>query len=691
MAADDNDKLLRAVELENAKSMSSTHERHQQDLLAAKLQVEQMSAELTRSLAMFRATLDATSDGILATDADGNVTALNDRYLSLWRLPPDVQKQTNHHQIVEICAKQFANPQAYLKRHKEIYTTAPEESHDVLELSDGRVIERSSKPQIVKGRIVGRVWSYRDITERRKFEEGRLRLAAIVESSDDAIVGKTLEGIITSWNQAAERIFGYSPQEIIGKSVTVLMPPDRVSEEPGIIQRIKRGERIEHYETVRQRKDGTLLHVSLTVSPIKDDHGRIIGASKIARDITDRVRTNEERAKLLESERAARLEAERISTMKDEFLANLSHELRTPLNAILGWSQLLTIGQMSPDEITAGLQTIERNARAQTQLIEDLLDMNRIISGKIRLDVQLTNLAKVIQAAIDSVRPSAEAKGIRLREILDPLASPVSGDPNRLQQVVWNLLSNAIKFTPKGGKIDVLLQRVASHIEVIVHDSGAGIHHEFLPHVFERFRQADSSTTRKHGGLGLGLSIVKQLVELHGGTVRAESGGEGQGATFTVSLPIAPVRTTNNREHPTTPKNGVIDCEEFDLNGVKVLVVDDEPDARELIRRVLDHCGAKVLLAANSTEAWAIVTTQKPDVIVSDIGMPEIDGYAFIRSVRALPAAEGGKTPAVALTAFARSEDRTRAMIAGYQIHIAKPIEPHELLATVASLAGRVQ
>jgi PAS domain S-box-containing protein len=691
MAIEDEDKMLKSVALQNANSILAARQRTEQELLETKAELEGKTEELAQSLALVRATLEAATDGILATDGNGKVTGVNQRYAELWNLPREVQERRDHRRFAESCSLQFVDPQKYLNRLEEIYAAAPQESFDVLELADGRIIERTSRIQFVDGQNVGRVWSFRDVTESRKLEEGRLRLAAIVESSDDAIVSKTLEGKITSWNQGAQRMFGYTADEILGKSVTILMPPERVDEEPGIIERLKRGERVDHYETVRKRKDGTLLHVSLTVSPIKDDDGRVVGASKIARDITDRVRTAEERAKLLESERNARLEAERISTMKDEFLANLSHELRTPLNAILGWSQLLASGQMSPDEVKTGIQTIERNARAQTQLIEDLLDMNRIISGKIRLDVQLTDLGRVVHAAIESVRPSAEAKGIRLRAIVDPRAEPVSGDPNRLQQVVWNLLSNAIKFTPKAGRIDVLVQRVNSHLEITVHDSGVGIHPDFLPYVFERFRQADSSTTRKHGGLGLGLSIVKQLVELHGGTVRAESKGEGEGATFTVALPLAPVRQDESREHPSTRRNGTIDCGEFDLKDVKVLVLDDEPDARELIRKVLAHCGAEVILAGTATEALELLKQHKPRVIVSDIGMPEIDGYSFIRSVRGLPSADGGRTPALALTAFARSEDRTRAMIAGYQIHISKPIEPHELLATVASLAGRVE
>ena len=346
---------------------------------------------------------------------------------------------------------------------------------------------------------------------------------------------------------------------------------------------------------------------------------------------------------------------------------------------------------MEDEEVKEGLETIERNARIQTQLIEDLLDMNRIVSGKVRLDVQRMDLASVVEAAVNSIQPAADAKGIRLRKIIDPLAGPIAGDPGRLQQIVWNLLSNAVKFTPKGGKVEVLVERVNSHLEITVNDSGFGIKPEFLPHVFERFRQADASTTRQYGGLGLGLSIVKQLVELHGGNVRAKSAGEGLGATFIVSLPLAAVHGDEKREHPTSRNRPALECEDINLDELRVLVVDDEPDARELIKRVLLQCNAKVTTAASAAEGLKILQAEKPDVIVSDIGMPEKDGYQFIREVRKLSASDGGRTPAIALTAFARSEDRTRAMLAGYQVHISKPIEPQELIATVGSLAGQIR
>ena len=421
-----------------------------------------------------------------------------------------------------------------------------------------------------------------------------------------------------------------------------------------------------------------------------------IGAGRVAilfKDITVAKRAEREREQLLEAERAARGEAERASSMKDEFLATLSHELRTPLNAILGWSQILRTGGADAADVAEAVDVIERNARAQTQIIEDLLDMSRIISGKIRLDVQEVDLEGVVRAAIETVRPAAEAKNIRILPVLDPLAHPVSGDPNRLQQVFWNLLSNAVKFSPKGGRVQVLLKRINSHLEVDVIDTGEGIEPQFLPFVFDRFRQADATTTRAHGGLGLGLAIVKQLVELHGGTVRAKSGGKGQGTTFAVMLPVTVLHPDPDpepvRRHPRGDGATVDPAACAKLRGVKVLVVDDEPDARGLVRRLLSDCHAEVSVAGSAAEAMRRLEQDVPDVLVSDIGMPGEDGYALIRRVRELTDADGGDVPAIALTAYARAEDRVKVLTAGYHMHLAKPVEPAELITVVASLASR--
>jgi PAS domain S-box-containing protein len=391
-------------------------------------------------------------------------------------------------------------------------------------------------------------------------------------------------------------------------------------------------------------------------------------------------------------------EAQEVNRLKDEFLATLSHELRTPLTAVLGWTRLLGTGQLDEATHQRALETIERNAQSQVQLIDDILDVSRIIRGKLRLNVRPAELAPVIEAAVDSVRPAAEAKGIRLQVVLDPRAGPVSGDPDRLQQVVWNLLSNAIKFTPKDGRVQVLLARVQSHLELTVSDTGQGIEKKFLPYVFDRFRQADPSTTRTHGGLGLGLAIVRHLIELHGGTVTVESEGAGQGTTFKVSLPLMivhqPEFTSKGgeraaaAEHPTAGGHLPLECPP-ELEGLRVLLVEDEPDSREMLVVVLTQCRAEVRAVSNAADALSQLEQWLPDVLISDIEMPGEDGYALIRKVRGLPPERGGRIPAAALTAYARAEDRMRALLAGFQLHVPKPVEPAELAAVIASLAGR--
>ena len=399
----------------------------------------------------------------------------------------------------------------------------------------------------------------------------------------------------------------------------------------------------------------------------------------------------EERKVLLENERQARAEAERTSQMKDEFLATLSHELRTPLSAILGWAQVLRRGSRDPADLQRGLQTIERNARAQAQLIEDLLDMSRITSGKVLLDMQNVAPAPFIDAAIDTVRPAADAKNIRIEKTYADVGT-IAGDPARLQQVIWNLLSNAIKFTPAGGAVTIELAQDAGQVSITVRDTGAGIKPEFITHVFERFRQADASTTRRHGGLGLGLSIVKHLIEQHGGTVRAESAGEGMGASFTIELPAAaPAASPAKSARAMMIKTPAPHTGEFtlrDLSGVNVLVVDDDRDARELIFRILSDCQATVRIAGSAREAVDAMRASPPDLLISDLGMPEVDGFELLAWVRQLGRDHGGEAPAVALTAFARSEDRLRALEAGFSAHISKPVEPSELIAVVASLVG---
>jgi PAS domain S-box-containing protein len=510
-------------------------------------------------------------------------------------------------------------------------------------------------------------------------------LAKVVESSDDAIISKDLNSIITSWNPAAERIFGYTAAEAIGKSIRMIIPAELQSEEDIVLAKIRAGERVDHYETIRQRKDGDKLAISLTVSPILDDTGRVVGASKIARDVTERQRLERENARLY-------VEARDANRMKDDFLAVLSHELRTPLNAIVGYSRLLRGGMLEGDQVERALETVERNSRWLTQIVEDVLDVSRIISGKIRFDVRPVELPPVIDNAIATVLPAAEAKGVKLQMLIDPRAPVVSGDADRLQQVVWNLLSNAVKFTPRHGRIQVRLERVNSHVEIVVSDTGAGIREDFLPHVFERFRQGDTGPTRKTGGLGLGLAIVRHIVEMHGGTVQALSEGEGKGSTFVVRLPLQIVQTaatpTEKREHPLTASGAPLPALQ-DLSGVRVLAVDDEADSRGLLRVVLESAGATVTTAASAAEALGLLASSPPDVMVADIGMPEMDGFDLIKHVRMLPNPAAAQVPAAALTAFARSEDRTKALQSGFEMHLAKPVDPGELVASVATLVRR--
>ncbi len=568
MATSDEDLMLRSVALRNANSIFRARQAAEEELRQNVKALQLKNHQLAQIIDSLRATLDATSDGILVTDLNGDVSNFNAPFASMWGVRNEAVLSLD-----DIVQTKIVDPQSFLRRTQEINSWSPADSLDIIALRDQRTILRESRRLVIDGQTVGRVWSFRDISAARQADAGLT-----------------------------------DPQQ------------------------------------------GMLM---------------------------------------LAAERAARTEAERVNMLKDEFLVTLSHELRTPLSAILGWSQVLQMGSTSQQDLAEGLEAISRNARAQTQLIEDLLDINRIVSGKVRLDVQHVELAKVIEAAVSSVQPVLDAKSIRLLTIVDPLAGPVSGDPHRLQQIVSNLLSNAVKFTPDQGRIEVLVQRVCSHIEITVNDSGQGIAEEQLPHVFERFRQTDASTTRRHGGLGLGLSIVKQLVGLHGGDVTVRSDGLGRGTTFVVVLPLAAVRDAAIGEHPASTYLRDPNHAPVELEGIQILVVDDDRDARDLIKRVLMQFNASVITAANANDGLRLLQETRPDLLVSDIGMPEKDGYQFIREVRLLPAAQGGKTPAIALTAFTRSEDRTRAMISGYQIHMAKPIEPHELVATVASLARR--
>ena len=513
---------------------------------------------------------------------------------------------------------------------------------------------------------------------------------------------------IVQWNHWMEEHSGKRAQDVIGNNLLELFPElverrvDRhykwaLEGQVRVLSQALHGYLIS-MPVVAAEHGYTQMQQAVRISPLSHE-GRVIGTLTIIEDVTERVAREAElqsqieaRTRLLASEKLARSEAERANRLKDEFLATISHELRNPLNAILGWAHMMRLGKLTPANVERAIETIYRNAKSQAQLVADLLDVSRIISGKLRLDVQTVDLSSIVNAAMDSVRPAVEAKGIQLQTMLDPAAGPISGDADRLQQIVWNLLTNAVKFTPKGGKIQVKVQRTDSHAEIVVSDSGVGISKEFLPYVFDRFRQADASTTRIHGGLGLGLSIVRQLVDLHGGSVSVHSEGEGKGATFTITLPFVGVTSNQNEAEPVYPiqSEEVIPFEGLpSLQGVKVLVVDDEADTRELICEVLKECGSEVIMSRSVAEALDALEQHHPDILISDLGMPDEDGYSLISKIRALPAERGGQIPAAALTAYARAEDRMRVLRSGFQFHLPKPVDSAELVTVVASLAGR--
>ena len=666
------------------------------DQLFAIGQAEMRARDLREQLSI---ALDASSLGTFHCDMPLGKMVLNDQCKAHFWLPPDAEIDFDGFYSI-------LHPDDRVRTRNAVEDSVRRgKSYDI----EYRAISPEGKVRWV--RATGRAYynekneplrfdgTTQDVTERKNAEselaETQDRFKAMANSIPQLAWMAKPDGWIFWYNDRWHAYCGSTPEQMEGWGWQSVHDREKL---PSIIAKWKAavvsGQPWEDTFPLRRHDGEFRWHLS-RAQPFRDASNNVVLWFGTNTDITEERNRAEEREALLKSEQSARAEAERASRMKDEFLATLSHELRTPLNAILGWSHLLRRdghNESDRDTLQEGLTVIERNARMQTQLIEDLLDMSRIISGKVRLDVQTVNPCAVIEAAIETVTPAAAAKGIRLQKVLDGSAGPISGDPNRLQQVVWNLLSNAIKFTPKGGRVQATLERVNSHIEITVTDTGNGIAPDFLPHVFERFRQADGSTTRRYGGLGLGLAIVKHLVELHGGNVRVKSPGEGQGSTFTVDLPLVVVHrehTEEKRVHPRTPQFSPLEENCTSLQGLKVLVVDDEPDARSLIKRLLEECKAVVFTAGSAAEALPIIERDQPDVLLSDIGMPETDGYEFLRQVRALGSERGGKLPAIALTAFARSEDRTRALLAGYLVHVAKPVEPHELIATVASVGGR--
>ncbi|MFO0579929.1 MAG: ATP-binding protein [Polyangia bacterium] len=516
----------------------------------------------------------------------------------------------------------------------------------------------------------------------------------IADSIDDcAVFCVDPDGRVASWNQGAARIFGYEEAEIVGKPVACLAAPE--GDQDTVEQELRSAEREGRARNERWhlRKDGSRFWASETAIALRDPAGTLRGFAKVCCDRSGWKRAEQEQQQSLLREREARKQAEDASRLKDEFVATVSHELRTPLNAILGWTDILVSQKVDARVTGHAIEVIRRNAKAQKQLIEDLLDISQLIAGKLRLDVRPLAVDPIVRAALDTIRPAAHAKSIQLRELLDPDAGWVLGDASRLQQIVWNLLSNAVKFTPKGGQVAVLLRRRHSAVELSVSDTGKGIDPEFASSLFERFRQADASLTRSYAGMGLGLALARHLTELHGGTIRAESAGVSKGSTFILTLPMSPLQT--DEADPDAAEEGPLLDEEavtrlHSLLGLRLLIADDDADSCEFLAFLLRQRGATVHIARSAQEALEKLQQELPDLLISDIGMPQEDGYALIQKVRALPPERGGLTPAIALTAHGRAQDRIRALVAGFHSHVVKPVKPAELIVVVAQLTGRL-
>jgi PAS domain S-box-containing protein len=530
-------------------------------------------------------------------------------------------------------------------------------------------------------------------------------LRVTLSSIGDAVITTDVEGRVTFMNRVAEALTGWTQDEAMGRSLPdifqILNEESRQPVENPALRTLSAGATVGlANHTILIAKDGSECPIDDSAAPIRNEQGEVVGTVLVFRDISERKRMELEREQLLAAAQAAQKEAEQANRLKDEFLATASHELRTPLTAVVGWSRMLRTGKLDAENSARAVESIERNATLQTKLIDDLLDVSRIITGKLTLDRRPLEIAHVVSDAVNTVRPAADAKNIAIETSFDAEAEPVLGDANRLQQVLWNLLSNAVKFTPKNGRIEVALQRVNSEVQVSVGDSGEGISSEFLPYVFDRFSQGDGKSTRSHTGLGLGLAIVRQLVELHGGTVKAHSDGPGRGATFKLRLPVLSINLVPGSKSALSDStltgarvtDGLsIECSPR-LDGVRVLVVDDDSDTRQMLKAVLSECHADVITAASVAEAIKEIEQRKPDVLVSDLGMPEHDGYELIKQVRKTESADNAaRVPALALTAYAKAEDRVRALAGGYQVHLAKPVEPAEFVLVVANLAGRVQ
>jgi PAS domain S-box-containing protein len=666
-------------------------------------QAEQAQRELARRYEqhtrLFDGIASTTPDFIYIFDLQGNFLYANRRLLEVWGKTFEQAIGRSLHELgypdwhAEMHLREIAQ---VIRTKQPIRGTVPFTGgsgiHGIYEYIFTPVLGGDGEVELIAG-------TTRDVTERDRTEvalrEGRESLEIALMASETGTFRFDLtRAKFVVFDESLRRLVGLSSStkvEDVRDFLALIHPEDLPRVAPAFDRTLGEGVDFEMEFRVLLPDGGTRWLFD-RAKVVRDGAGKPLYIVGACTDITRRHRSEQAREALLEAERTARAEAEQASRLKDEFLATLSHELRTPLNAILGWSQILRRRSRGDTRLHEGFGVIERNARVQVQLIEDLLDMSRIVAGKLRLDVKPVELREVIQAALESVAPAAQARGVELRTVQDHDAGPVRGDAARLQQVVWNLLANAIKFTPRGGVVTITLTQQAASARLVVSDSGMGIEPDFLPYVFERFRQSEGGSTRRHQGLGLGLGIVKSLVEMHGGQVHALSEGRGKGASFVVDLPWMAAEQ-GAHDGLAKPNRAIWELEdelsdERALQGISVLVVDDERDMRELVAHVLAEVGANVLCASSAAEAYRMLCSERPNVLLSDVGMPDEDGYSLIRRVRELPAREGGDIPSIALTAFARSEDRRRALMAGFQSHLAKPVEPAELVAVVASVAG---
>ena len=645
------------------------------------------------------ALLDASVDGIHAFDRECRYIAWN---RAMERISGVKRAEALGRNAFELFPflKEIGVDQNYRDALSGETTTVKSRRYKIPETSREGFFEGHYSPLIVNGEIVGGMAVIHDITQQKLVEgearEAHQRLSFHVENSPLALIEWDSDFRVSRWSEAAERLFGWKAEEVLGKRVTdwrfVYAEDVDAVEQVSLRQRAG----LERQGVIVNRnytRDGSVLYCEWYNSVLNDERGQLVSVQSLVLDITARKLAEEERNELLSRERDARKHAETVDRLKDEFLATLSHELRTPLTAVLGWASLMRSGDVPPSDFARAIEIIERNARSQARLIDDLLDVSRIITGNLHVEFRPLDLASVVDLASDAVRPAARAKGIRLDLEFDNKTRMIRGDPTRLRQVVWNLLLNAIKFTPRGGRVSVRVEATESSARVVVRDSGEGINPEFLPHVFDRFRQAEGSISRRQGGLGLGLAVVRHLVELHGGTVSAESSGRGLGSTFTVDLPIA----ADGDDY--THGDAVREAQELRkavvsrtrLQGLRVLVVEDDDDSRTLIGMMLKRQGADVAFAASTAEALGALASGSFDVLVSDIGMPDEDGYELIRRIRSLPHQSGGEVPAIALTGYATAKDRDFAMSVGYQSHLAKPVEPSELVQAIVNVTGREQ